>query len=387
MTESIPLRDLSERREVYRCIFDQILQSDMYNDGRISLGDLKNFIQLNGVETIILPDDTMRKIYMINDKEESRRLDFDEFVKFMENKDFRRTINNYINSYVHFLIPHPKRVHHERVTERIVVRARRSVIQRPSEVSVTDSVIRIGRSARIPQEVEYSCFPPPFFLVMISILEAACFAIDEKTKSNTSLGLSATIFIYDPWKRQEAWRFFTYMLVHIGYEHIFTNLIVQLVLGLPLEMVHQWKRVLLIYVAGVLAGSLAHSVVDPNIMLGGASGGVYSIMTAHIADVIMNWSVTPYPLIQLIAFSIIICADLGVTVYERYFQHIVTNVGVAAHAGGAAAGLLVGINVLRNFRVTKVERYLWWAALITYALLMGGAIMINIFWPGYFHQS
>nr|CAI5862693.1 unnamed protein product [Callosobruchus analis] len=122
---------------------------------------------------------------------------------------------------------------------------------------------------------------------MISMLEAVCFAVDERTKSSTSLGLSATIFIYDPWKRQEVWRFLTYMLVHIGYEHIFTNLIVQLVLGLPLEMVHRWQRVLLIYFAGVLAGSLAHSVVDPNIMLGGASGGVYSIMTAHIADVIM----------------------------------------------------------------------------------------------------
>nr|CAI5862695.1 unnamed protein product [Callosobruchus analis] len=152
-------------------------------------------------------------------------------------------------------------------------------------------------------------------------------------------------------------------------------------------MVHRWQRVLLIYFAGVLAGSLAHSVVDPNIMLGGASGGVYSIMTAHIADVIMNWSVTPYPLIQLIAFSIIICVDLGMTVYERYFQHVMTNVGVAAHAGGAAAGLLVGINVLRNFRVTKIETYVWWAALITYAFLMCGAILINIFWPGYFHQS
>nr|CAI5862692.1 unnamed protein product [Callosobruchus analis] len=333
----------------------------------------------------MLPNETIKKIYMIRDRDENKRLNYEELVKFMENKDFRETLNNYVNSYVHFLVPHPKK--HERVTQRIVVRARRSVTQTPSQVSVTDSVIRIGRSARIPDEVEYSCFPPPLFLVMISMLEAVCFAVDERTKSSTSLGLSATIFIYDPWKRQEVWRFLTYMLVHIGYEHIFTNLIVQLVLGLPLEMVHRWQRVLLIYFAGVLAGSLAHSVVDPNIMLGGASGGVYSIMTAHIADVIMNWSVTPYPLIQLIAFSIIICVDLGMTVYERYFQHVMTNVGVAAHAGGAAAGLLVGINVLRNFRVTKIETYVWWAALITYAFLMCGAILINIFWPGYFHQS
>ncbi|CAH1968676.1 unnamed protein product [Acanthoscelides obtectus] len=359
MTESIPLRDLSERKEIYRQIFDQTRAANVYNDdghdGRISLRELKIFVQGNGYN---LPNEVVEKVYRISDNEENISLDYDGLVEFFERKGLAKTLNKYINSYVHFLIPHPKKQFQER--REVIIRARRSITQRPSEVSVTDSVIRLGRSARIPKEVEYSCFPPPLFLVVISIVEIICFAIDERTKNKSSLGLTATVFIYDPWKRQEVWRFLTYMLVHIGYEHIFTNLIVQLVLGLPLEMVHRWNRVSVIYLAGVLAGSLAHSVTDPNVMLGGASGGVYSIMTAHIADVIMNWSVTPYAPIQLVAFLIIICADLGVTVYERYFQHIMSNVGVAAHAGGAAAGLLVGINVLRNFRVTTVERYLLW---------------------------
>lgn len=58
-------------------------------------------------------------------------------------------------------------------------------------------------------------------------------------------------------------------------------------LGLPLEMVHGFWRILIIYTSGVIAGSLITSVVDPNVFLVGASGGVYSLITAHLASIIM----------------------------------------------------------------------------------------------------
>lgn len=41
------------------------------------------------------------------------------------------------------------------------------------------------------------------------------------------------------------------------------------------------------YFAGVVTGSLATSIADPTSYLAGASGGVYAIMTAHIATIIM----------------------------------------------------------------------------------------------------
>lgn len=44
---------------------------------------------------------------------------------------------------------------------------------------------------------------------------------------------------------------------------------------------------IIIYLAGVIAGSLMTSITDPNVYLAGASGGVYSLITAHIASVIM----------------------------------------------------------------------------------------------------
>jgi rhomboid-related protein 1/2/3 len=58
-------------------------------------------------------------------------------------------------------------------------------------------------------------------------------------------------------------------------------------LGIPLEMVQRWWRVLIVYIAGVVAGSLGTSVTDPYTRLAGASGGVYAILFAHIASIIM----------------------------------------------------------------------------------------------------
>ena len=71
--------------------------------------------------------------------------------------------------------------------------------------------------------------------------------------------------------------------------HLTFNLLVQLAVGLPLEMAHGTGRVSAIYLAGVLAGSLGTSVYDAGrqVYLVGASGGVYALLTAHIANVLL----------------------------------------------------------------------------------------------------
>lgn len=60
--------------------------------------------------------------------------------------------------------------------------------------------------------------------------------------------------------------------------------------GLPLEMVHGSGRVALIYLAGVFAGSLGTSVFDADVCLVGASGGVYALLAAHLANVLLNYN-------------------------------------------------------------------------------------------------
>merc|ERR1712018_500343 len=91
--------------------------------------------------------------------------------------------------------------------------------------------------------------------------------------------------IYNPYRRQEIWRFLTYMFVHGSTMHLIFNLCAQLFVALPLEMVHGARRVGAVYLLGVLAGSLFVSVFDlPNKYLCGASGGVYALIFAHLAS-------------------------------------------------------------------------------------------------------
>ena len=49
--------------------------------------------------------------------------------------------------------------------------------------------------------------------------------------------------------------------------HIVFNMLLQLLFGIPLEMVHKGWRIMLIYILGVLIGALAHSVTDFDTML------------------------------------------------------------------------------------------------------------------------
>ena len=72
--------------------------------------------------------------------------------------------------------------------------------------------------------------------------------------------------------------------------HLAFNLIAQLLIGIPLEMVHGSPRICIIYLAGVLAGSLGTSVFDSKVWLVGASGGVYALLAAHLANVLINYS-------------------------------------------------------------------------------------------------
>ena len=131
---------------------------------------------------------------------------------------------------------------------------------------------------------------------------------------------------------------------------------------------------------------MATSIADPSVKLAGASGGVYALITAHIATIIMNWKEMSFPIVQLFLFLLVTVSDIGTAIYNRYVLDMQENIGYVAHFAGAAAGLLVGLNVLRNLEVTKAEKIVWWVSIVTYVILMGAAIIWNLAWPAYFPQ-
>lgn len=92
-------------------------------------------------------------------------------------------------------------------------------------------------------------------------------------------------------------------------EQLGFNALLQLMIGVPLEMVHGLLRISLLYLAGVLAGegarapgpapagprahgplpagSLTVSITDMRAPVVGGSGGVYALCSAHLANVVM----------------------------------------------------------------------------------------------------
>lgn len=113
--------------------------------------------------------------------------------------------------------------------------------------------------------------------------------------------IEENLFVFSPDKKAQVWRFLMYMFVHMGYIHLIFNLTTQLLVGLPLEMVHGSARLAVIYLSGVLAGSLGASVFDRNAILVGASGGVYALLASHLANVLLNYQEMQLGVLRVLA--------------------------------------------------------------------------------------
>ena len=153
---------------------------------------------------------------------------------------------------------------------------------------------------------------------------------------------------------------------------------------------------MLIYVLGVIAGSLAHSITDVNVALAGASGGGYALIGAHIASVIVNWKEMNYQCtewywlrilystpVRLTVLLILSFNETGMAIYRRYFEEEVTEVGISSHIGGMLAGLLLGIPILKNVNVLTWEKTLGYVTLAIYLSFVGFAMIFNGVYKGY----
>ncbi|XP_073843593.1 protein rhomboid-like [Musca autumnalis] len=237
----------------------------------------------------------------------------------------------------------------------------------------------------------------PIFILMISLLEIAVFVYDimtvHKDAAANSLDLplaipTDSVFIYRPDRRLQVWRFISYMFLHANWFHLGFNVVIQLFYGIPLEVMHGSIRVAVIYFAGVFAGSLGTSVVDSEVYLVGASGGVYAILAAHLANITLNYGQMKYAVAQLLSVVIFVLCDLGYAFYTQYLaidngsNSSINNeappVSYIAHLTGALAGLTIGLLVLKNFEHRTYENLIWWLALGIYCAFTVFAIVFNL---------
>lgn len=361
--EDIELQDAQLRRELeerFKPLFDK------YGPEGLPLGDLREELEDEGL-TKSIPEDRLNELLHRADRDRSRTITFKEFIKMMTEDMTKK----------------------ERSAMRSVVAAAIANI--------------VPKSQREDFLANYNCKPPPIFMVLISIIEIIIFAIYAAELKEKGIATTATTgvptyspLIYKPTRRYEAWRYLTYMFIHQGYMHILFNLIFQLLLGLPLEVVHKFWRVIIIYIFGVLAGSLAHSITDHAVLLAGASGGCYALIGAHLAAVITNWKEMNYKCcegsvarflfsapVRLTVLIILGSGDTALAIYKRFAGTETTKVGISAHIGGLCAGLLLGVPVLKNINELPWERTLGWITLAIYLTFVAFCLFFNGLYQGY----
>eukprot|EP00058_Branchiostoma_floridae_P013672 XP_002599160.1 hypothetical protein BRAFLDRAFT_118864 [Branchiostoma floridae] len=244
----------------------------------------------------------------------------------------------------------------------------------------------------------YSCFPPPLLMIILSLVQAYWDFLFAFRGFSAAGWLSGPVpvespFIYNPAKRVQIFRFFTYIVLHAGVEHLVFNLAVQLLLGVPLEMIHGTFRVGAVYLAGALAGSMSTSVIDRTVYLVGGSGGVYALLAGHLANVLttvqsfngISGCCASFMLLNVyfhVTYACASSADVGFSIWRRYNDHPKdTRVSFLAHLFGLLAGLTIGLLILRNFEQKLHERVMWWVSLVVYA----ACIIFTIFWNIFYY--
>ncbi|KAH7957495.1 rhomboid-related protein 2-like [Rhipicephalus sanguineus] len=260
-----------------------------------------------------------------------------------------------------YLETRPWMLHALRFSTILVVGRRRrqdAILKRVGSLSVeaetagpNDQLIRVNMCSTACGIVTHF----PFFILIVSLVQVATFvyhcALPSCSESNKDRQLCQlpcnTSLIFNPRKRRELWRFLTYSLVHDGFLHLGSNVLLQIAFAFPLEVVHSWWPIMLVYVSGLLCGPLAQSLMNPDAFIAGSSSGVYSLQTAHLAHVLTNIRDMELVGLRIAMLLLVYLNDLYSIVrgpQDRHGQLL----SYAGHYGGALAGLVVGLPVLNS---------------------------------------
>lgn len=172
----------------------------------------------------------------------------------------------------------------------------------------------------------------------------------------------------------EWWRLLTPLLLHSGVLHLGANILVQLRLGVALEVLWGHRKFLQIYLLSGTYSVVASALFLPGTISVGASGAICGLVGAEIVFIILTWRQTlpkdiPDRNTQMASFFLTVMVTGGLS--------FLPMVDFAAHAGGFVAGVLLAL-VLFADRMedcsTRVHAILQAFSLIVLGLLVCGSV-------------
>jgi membrane associated rhomboid family serine protease len=188
--------------------------------------------------------------------------------------------------------------------------------------------------------------------------------------------LASYSYCYEGYDISLLWRWWSYQFTHGSITHVGANCMMTIILGIPLEGWHGTGMFAVMWTIGVLGGAFCWAVFDPYTTSYGASGGCYSLLGMHAADLILNWGDKKWRWGTI--FVMLLVAGVETLLYWANRDEE-SSTAHCVHVGGLVAGLLIGFCGGRNDHV-KVWEYVCIAiGWILGAILVGGSLF---FWYG-----
>ncbi|XP_043098517.1 rhomboid-related protein 3 isoform X3 [Puntigrus tetrazona] len=353
---------------------------DPENSGFISTERFRDLLEAHGSE---LDPHKLEVLLALADGNADGKICYQDFVNLVSSADELEMSNKRSNSFRRAILQGSRQL-------------RNSALREEVGLGLSRRLVRHVAYETLPREVDrkwyfdsYTYCPPPWLMLAITITEVVVFMYYGFQLNRWVLQVSSPYFLkgplpYHPQLRAQAWRYLSYIFMHAGIEHLGLNMAMQLLVGVPLEMVHGALRIGLVYVCGVLAGSLAVSVTDMTAPVVGSSGGVYALVSAHLANVVMNWSgmKCQFKLFRMAMALVCMSVEFGRAVWLRFYPPAFPpcpNPSFVAHLGGVAVGLTLGVVVLQNYEQRLQEQSLFWIFFSVYTLFILCGIFWNIF--------
>lgn len=207
---------------------------------------------------------------------------------------------------------------------------------------------------------------PPYFTLALIVLLVAIFCVEAGISlDRVGDGLEPSLRTLDAMgglshraiiELGQWWRIFTAPLLHASLTHVGLNCLALFLIGRLLEPLVGWRWMAAIFAVSAIGGSLLSIAINPPTLLGvGASGGIVGLFAAALATISRIPSGPRQMRVLTQAMYGLLPALLPFLNSARSGG---TNIDYGAHFGGAIAGVLMGLVLLRLWP-GQLERPKW----------------------------
>lgn len=204
-----------------------------------------------------------------------------------------------------------------------------------------------------------------YFLIAVMVILFIVMTFDGGTTDPANLVKFGAQ--YDPYIIMgQYWRLFTPMFIHIGFTHLFVNMLTLYFIGMYVENLFGHLRFLAIFLVSGILGNLA-SFAFTNSVSAGASTAIFGLFGAFV---MLGENFSDNLAIRQLAknFALLILLNLGMDLF-------IPSIDIVGHIGGLIGGFLISYTVGTPVgKVTNLKRIVAFLtlAIVSYTLFVIG---------------